>query len=144
MARGKKTGGRKKGSLNKATTSALALRDYAAQHGLTPLDIMLDNMRHFHVAATTAEKVLQSLSGDQISGMEPKEQFRFLLAEVKKVAGLRQMAQECASDCAPYLHHRLASVEHTGKDGGPIETSSDPRNLARAILAILREAETEE
>ena len=34
--------------------------------------------------------------------------------------------------------------EHTGKDGGPIETASaSPRELARAVLSMLREAETE-
>jgi hypothetical protein len=35
-------------------------------------------------------------------------------------------------------------TEHTGKDGGPIETAEiAPRDLARAVLGILREAKTE-
>lgn len=29
---------------------------------------------------------------------------------------------EMAKAAAPYLHPRLAAVEHTGKDGGPIQT----------------------
>lgn len=35
--------------------------------------------------------------------------------------------------------------EHTGKDGGPIETKdSTPRELARAVLGLLREAQVED
>lgn len=30
-------------------------------------------------------------------------------------------AQDCAKDAAPYIHPRLANVEATGKDGGPLE-----------------------
>ena len=42
---------------------------------------------------------------------------------------------------AQYLHSKLAAIEHTGKDGGPIETAStDTRALARAVLALFREA----
>lgn len=36
----------------------------------------------------------------------------------------------------------VEKTEHTGKDGGPIETASaNPRELARAVLSMLREAE---
>lgn len=28
-----------------------------------------------------------------------------------------------AKDAAPYMHPRLAAVEHSGKDGGPIEVT---------------------
>lgn len=34
--------------------------------------------------------------------------------ELEKAAGI-------AKDAAPYMHPRLAAVEHTGKDGGPME-----------------------
>lgn len=35
--------------------------------------------------------------------------------------------------------------EHTGKDGGPIETlASDPKHLARAVLGLLREAQAKD
>jgi hypothetical protein len=122
MANGKKTGGRRKGTPNKATTKAIALKEAADKFGVTPLDIMLENMRHFQEAAHSAESVLEELTAEDLTkrALEPADQFKALLAEVKKVAGLRQMAQECARDAAPYLHHKLASVVHTGKDGGSI------------------------
>jgi hypothetical protein len=135
MASGKKTGGRRKGTQNKATTKALALQAVAEKLGVTPLDIMLENMRHFQMAAHSAEAVLEGLTAEDLQSrtMEPAEQFKALLAEVKKVAGLRQMAQECARDAAPYLHHRLASVVHTGKDGGPIQYTKLERTIVDPI-----------
>lgn len=51
---------------------------------------------------------------------------------------------EAAKAAAPYVHPKLANVEHSGKDGGPIEvTDTNPRDLARAVLGLLREAEVE-
>ena len=49
--------------------------------------------------------------------LPPDEQFKYLLAEVKKAAGLRDMAHTCARDAAPYLHPRLASIEQALKVG---------------------------
>jgi hypothetical protein len=71
---------------------------------------MLDNMRHFAKLAESAEAALAELSVDKIAGMPPDEQFKYLLAEVKKAAGLREMAQSCARDAASYVHPRLSST----------------------------------
>jgi hypothetical protein len=57
------------------------------------------------------------LAADKIAGMEPDEQFKYLLAEVKKAAGFRAQAQECARDAGPYIHPRLASIEQAVKGG---------------------------
>lgn len=83
MAIGKKTGGRKKGTPNKATAAKAA---EIAESGLTPLDYMLGIMR-----------------------------------DEEKPADMRF---EAAKAAAPYVHPKLAAVEHTGKDGGPIQTES--------------------
>lgn len=81
MAAGKKTGGRQKGTPNKA----LAAREaQLAASGLLPLDYMLGILRD------------ESQSDDK-----------------------RAWAAEKA---APYVHPKLASVEHSGKDGGAIKT----------------------
>lgn len=32
-------------------------------------------------------------------------------------------AASVAKDAAPYMHPRLAAVEHSGRDGGPIEVT---------------------
>jgi hypothetical protein len=40
-----------------------------------------------------------------------------------RVAGDLEKAASFAKDAAPYMHPRLAAVEHTGEDGGPIDHS---------------------
>lgn len=40
---------------------------------------------------------------------------------------------------APYVHNRLAAIEHTGKDGGAIEIDVSDRDMARAVLSFLRD-----
>ncbi len=124
MARGgKRSGaGRKEGAVTKRTR---AVADKAIETGKTPLDVMIENMCHFHQVALDAEATLDGLTAAEFSAKispdaSPEDQFKFLLAEVKKTAGLRQMAQDAARDAAPYVHAKLASIAHTGKDGGPI------------------------
>lgn len=36
-------------------------------------------------------------------------------------AGRADQAAAIAKDAAPYIHPRLAAMEHTGKDGGPLQ-----------------------
>lgn len=122
MAAGRKTGGRQKGTPNKRGAIATRTREVAekaAAEGVTPLDVMLSNMRHFQKLAESAEKALAELSAAAIAELQPDDQFKRLMAEVKKTVGLRESAQGCARDAAPYMHSRLASVEHSGKEDGP-------------------------
>jgi hypothetical protein len=115
---GKRSGsGRKVGSANPATKRSRAVADKALADGITPLEVMLDNMRHFRQVALDAEAILAGLTAEEFTGrsdLKPEEQFKLLLAEVKKAAGFRQMAQDCATDAAPYSHHRLTAIEHSG------------------------------
>jgi hypothetical protein len=66
--------------------------------------------RHFAKLAKSAEAAIAELSADKIAELPPEEQFKYLLAEVKKAAGLREMAQACARDAASYVHPRLSST----------------------------------
>lgn len=117
MARGgKRVGaGRKEGALTVRTRETA---ERAIAEGKTPLDVMLENMRHFQQVALDAEATIAGLTADEITGKKgdqtPEEQFKALLAKVKQAAGYRQMAQECASDAAGYIHPRLAAVQHSG------------------------------
>lgn len=45
-----------------------------------------------------------------------------------------------ATAAAPYVHAKLAAatVEHTGKDGEPLIPEHSDRQVARAILSLLR------
>ncbi|WP_312144206.1 hypothetical protein [Brevundimonas sp.] len=91
--------------------------------GKTPLEIMLENMAHFQQVALDAEATLEGLTAEEFAGQvaadaTPEDQFKFLLATVKKTAGLRQMAQDAARDAAPYVHPKLASIDANLKVGG--------------------------
>lgn len=122
MARGGKRegAGRRVGAL---TTRTRKIAEQAAQEGKAPLEVMLDNMRHFQKVALDAEAVIESMNEEQLTqlGENHEEQFKALLSKVKAAAGLRQMAHECARDAAPFLHAKLTAVSHTGGDGGPLK-----------------------
>jgi hypothetical protein len=112
MPRGAKRvgAGRKVGAASKRTRE---IADKAAADGKMPLEVMLDNMRHFAELAENAEAALAELSADDIAGLPTEEQFKYLLAEVKKAAGLREMAQACARDAASYVCPKLSSTAIT-------------------------------
>jgi hypothetical protein len=109
MARGRKTGGRQKGSRNKVMKAREA---EIAASGQTPLEAMLDNMRFCHEAAAA---ILRKLIARETPLPDDFSEFSQLLK-------FRQIAQDAAKDAAPYCHPRLTSVEHKGEDGGPIQT----------------------
>jgi hypothetical protein len=140
---GKRVGaGRTKGALTKRTR---LIAEKAAEQGITPLEVMLGNMRYFHKLAEGAEAVLADLSADKIAGMEPDARFKYLLAEVKKAAGLRDMAHTCARDAAPYLHPRLASIEQALRGGLTVQyaISDKPMSNEEWIATYYATPETE-
>ncbi|MCJ8519000.1 hypothetical protein ABID21_001907 [Pseudorhizobium tarimense] len=55
-------------------------------------------------------------------------------------------AASIAKDAAPYMHAKLASVQHTGRNGGPIQTvdltnvTDDQLNALEAIFGPLATA----
>jgi hypothetical protein len=112
--------------------------------GISPLEVMLGNMRHFQKVALDAEAVLDGLTADEVEQMgdTPELRFKAMLAKVKSAAGLRQMAQQCASDAAAFMHPKLAAIEHTGANGGPIEMTASKEQRDAAVSAALRSANT--
>lgn len=80
MAKGEKTGGRQKGTPNKATAK---LVEEVRATGETPLEYKLRVMRDPTVDHDRRDKM--------------------------------------AIAAAPFIHPKLAAIEHTGKDGGAIE-----------------------
>jgi hypothetical protein len=121
MARGSKPGerrgGRQKGVPNKATQKRQA---EVAASGATPLDALLKKMRH-HLALFKAE----SAKGKKADG--------------KALAVAMDKAAEAARDAAPYVHPRLASIQHAGDKENPIQhavTVSAKEELLRRFAEI--------
>lgn len=108
-AGGKRIGaGRPKGALARRTRE---VAEQAAKDGKLPLEVMLANMRHFQKLAESAELAIGEFSAEKIAEMKPEDQFKYLLAEVKKAAALRELAQNCARDAAGFMHPKLTSIE---------------------------------
>lgn len=92
---GKRQGsGRKKGA---ATQRTREIADQAAQDGITPLEFMLKVMRTEPDETVKDQRLLQSIL---------------------------EMRFEAAKAAAPYMHPRLAAVEHSGPNGGAIQTDN--------------------
>src|ERR1700719_4323834 len=127
MALGKKTGGRQKGTRNKATQE---LQAKVAATGMTPHEIMIDNMRHAYAKALECET---AIGPAMIEGVDADNVFQTVLKAVRQAVRYRQIAQECAKDAAPYSHPRLAAVEHSGSVDQPETRSAE--ELRREILA---------
>ena len=140
MARGGKRegAGRKVGALTERTR---AVAERALAEGKAPLEVMLDNMRHFQQVALDAEATLEGLTHDEFVGTltstTPEDQFKALLAQVKKTAGFRQLAQECARDAASYMHPKLASIEHKGG----LELTTQTKEQRDAAVAAANRAD---
>ena len=122
MARGGKRegSGRPPGALTRRTRETA---ERALAEGKAPLEVMLDNMRHFQQVALDAEAVIESMNEAEVAslGQSHEEQFKALLAKVKQAAGLRVMAHECARDAAPYMHPKLSTVQVAGDKDNPLE-----------------------
>jgi methanogenic corrinoid protein MtbC1 len=100
MARGgiRSGAGRKRGAANQKTR---AVADKAAASGITPLEVMLEVMRFHHAVATN-----EIAKGDEMNQ--------------SLVADALDASSSAAKDAAPYVHPRLAAIEHGGPDGGPL------------------------
>lgn len=104
--------GRKRGSLTKKT---VAIANEAAARGITPLEVMIENMRWWHQEAGFLIKTAEETARQ--GGAEPAA----VLDLLRKIGSARQHAGDAARDAAPYMHPRLASIEHAGKGGAPLQ-----------------------
>ena len=129
MAKGRKTGGRKKGTPNRQTVEKQAVaverQERVLASGATPLEVMIADMRFHHTAALA-------------------ELDRGPNADLDKVAASLTAARNAAKDAAPYIHPRLAAIEHMGKGGGPIEFTNAREQLAHLITVEAAAAGTGE
>jgi hypothetical protein len=97
MATGSKTGGRTKGTPNKATAAKAA---EIAASGLTPLDFAIATMRRYAAKAETWEQIADDETAT------PSER-----AEAAKTAReYTQYAMDAAKTAAPYVHPKLSAI----------------------------------
>jgi hypothetical protein len=116
--------GRPKNSVSKRTAAIRDISKEAIEKGITPLEVMLNNMRFY---VDEADKLLAKILLGKKSTPE-------LVKALKDLISFRSQAQSCAVDAAPYVHSRLAHQTISGDPNAPLEVvnviehiiSSDP------------------
>lgn len=96
--------GRKEGSLTKRSRE---IAEIAAAKGITPLEVM---MKAMYELLEEANKCGHDRGVDDHDIM------------MENRIKLLNMAATVAKHAAPYMHPRLSAIEHTGKDGAPLQS----------------------
>ena len=104
MAKGKKTGGRRRGTPNRITAE---LRQQALATGKSMLQIMTDNAREMDAIVQKLSEQLAKASGDD------------LIRLIEQILVYRDRAQRYARDAAPFFHPQLADIKHDHRSAGP-------------------------
>jgi hypothetical protein len=105
----------------------LAVALAVAASGITPLEMMLDNMRSAYQRALELEKQLNDL---------PPEELEASLQLMREIARQRQIAQKCAADAANYVHPKLASIQHGNDPEHPLNAVTDADRAAVVVAYI--------
>jgi hypothetical protein len=104
--------GRPVGSLGAKTKMLREAAAKALAEGITPIEVMLENMRFFHEKADVLQTaVITKIGKKKLDSKEAME----LLMEFKELGTSRLKAQSCAVDAAPYVHPRLSATTVSGE-----------------------------
>lgn len=89
--------GRPKGS---KVTRTQELTTKALAGGVTPMEVLLGDMRLFH-----------GLGEEQLNKARDLEKGKEQAKAFRAAAALKETARQCARDAAPYVHPKLSSVQ---------------------------------
>lgn len=101
-------GGRKLGSVSQRTKALRAISNEAIFKGITPLEVMLENMRWYY---QKAEDLLMNI----LQAQKKKQLSEDHIIALAKVYQFRDYAQKAAADAAPFVHPRLSAVSVSGE-----------------------------
>lgn len=122
---------------------AMEIAADAAARGISPIEVMLENMRYHHGQAqafTRAEVALANqLRATGADAGEIEDATRGLRGAMLQA---RQDAQESAKDAAPYIHPRLQAIQLGSDAENPLvveivrfsESNTAPEPLAPALV----------
>jgi hypothetical protein len=97
---GKRPGaGRKPGKPTKKIKARIEHAEKALAEGMSPLQVMLGNMRHFYAIALKIEEQLAGATDNTA------------MVQCEEAEHFRLMAQKCAVECANYVHSKFATIE---------------------------------
>lgn len=135
--------GRPKGS---ATTLTQELVRKAASKGVTPVEVMLANMRWWYGQAQGAQHRIKKLLAEV--AIDPDaENVKELCESIALLDKWREKAQDAAVDAAPYMHPKLGAVVIKGDAENPLFVqlkTEERRNALAGRLARLSDRKSEE
>lgn len=109
---------------------ARALRD-----GVTPIEVMLTNMRFWFENANDIADKLKAMVVD----VQDVDSLRELFKMIQTMTAFREKAQGAAVDAAPYIHPRLATISVKGDPDNPVKI--DHKHLIEAGKTLKEIAE---
>lgn len=102
--------GRKKGGVSEKTKMLREISAKALADGVTPLEVMLDNMRFYHSEGDVVlEKILEGIK--KVPSQKLSEE---LVEFLKALGNFRVLAGKFAADAAPYCHAKLNNITLDG------------------------------
>ncbi|WP_280790007.1 hypothetical protein [Polynucleobacter sphagniphilus] len=93
------------------------IAEVAAAQGITPLEVMMSTMMALYKEAGNCSRDHHD-HGDKASEHDDGHDAMISENRIK----LLNMAATIARHAAPYVHPRLSAIEHTGKDGAPLQS----------------------
>lgn len=121
--------GRKKGSKDRKTVR-IAIE--AAAKGITPIEVMLDNMRFAHERALgLCEDLFKIVKTKKVPVTEDGKEAD-LFDMYREMLRLRTMAQSVAADAAPYIHAKYTTLKVTDEDEAPVPVTKIIRKVIDA------------
>jgi hypothetical protein len=143
-APGERRGGRAKGTRNRRSVILAEDARERVKHALvgkiSPLEVLLEQMHWYRDQAEMLTAKIAELAVDISDPTSLTEFFKM----IRDMGQFRQLARVCASDAAPYVHSKLASIELSSApldpdDGVPkITNQSSPKVAASLYEASLR------
>ncbi len=122
--------GRRPGAIAKRSR---AVAERATAEGVTPLEVMLDNMRFYHSEAIEALNKLLAAGAPVPAEGEGDEPHAEIVEQLRTILVLRKMAGEEAARAAPYVHPRV------GYDSGAATGDPEFVPLAERLAYYQRE-----
>lgn len=126
MAKGKKTGGRVKGTLNRDT---LTVREKAETLGIDPYEILLLFAKGDWKALGYTEEFIEVQSKDCTN-------YQYVIDPAVRA--------RCAAEAVQYIEPKRKAIEHSGLNGGPIEvrdvTTRSDAQLAQDLVDDIAKA----
>ncbi len=126
---GKLYGGRKPGATSVLTRQKA---HEISRSGKSPMDVMMNNMLFWFEHAQQLGEQLQLL----VVQVDDPDARAAAFNLVKNFLASRENAQKCAVELAPYVHPKLAAIEVTGPEGGPLEVLNVRNRIAQRIARL--------